>query len=281
MICTVICLLTSIVHIIPSKQTYRAREIAEIVFENVYKLYGLLNYIVSNQDLLFTSTFWKRLHNLISIKLKLLSAYHLQTDGSTKRMNRTITQMLRQCISPKQKDWIYKLPMIEYAINTARSETTGYAPFFLNYGRMPRNLLWNDPRKDEYPGVRTFAQKVKDAILQAHDAILQARVKQTRHANRRRRASPFELNDLVYVSTKNMNLPRQRARKLVPKYIGPYRIIRNAENEAFELDLPPEMKNCNIHPVLHASLLRIHVPNNDRLFPGREVGQVTGLSDEN
>ena len=48
MICTIICLLTGIVHIIPSKQTYRAREIAEIVFENVYKLHGLLNYIVSN-----------------------------------------------------------------------------------------------------------------------------------------------------------------------------------------------------------------------------------------
>ena len=48
MICTVICLLTSIVHIIPSKQTYRVREIVEIVFENVYKLYRLSNYIVSN-----------------------------------------------------------------------------------------------------------------------------------------------------------------------------------------------------------------------------------------
>ena len=57
MICTVICLLTSIVHIILSKQTYRAREIAEIVFENIYKLYRLFNYIVSNQDSLFTSTF--------------------------------------------------------------------------------------------------------------------------------------------------------------------------------------------------------------------------------
>ena len=76
-ICTVICLLTSIVHIILLRQTYKAREITEIVFENIYKLYRLLNYIVSNQDLLFTSTFWRRLHNLISIKLKLLSTYYL------------------------------------------------------------------------------------------------------------------------------------------------------------------------------------------------------------
>ena len=78
-----------------------------------------------------------------------------------------------------------------------------------------------------------------------------------------------------------MNLPRQQVRKLVLKYIRPYRIIRNAGNEAFELDLPLEMKNYNIHPVFHTLLLRIHVPNNDRLFPEREVGQVTGLSDEN
>ena len=70
-------------------------------------------------------------------------------------------------------------------------------------------------------------------------------------------------------------------RKLVLKYIRPYRIIRNARNKAFELDLLLEMKNHNIHSVFHASLLRIHVPNNDRLFPEREVGQVTGLSDEN
>ena len=70
-------------------------------------------------------------------------------------------------------------------------------------------------------------------------------------------------------------------RKLVPKYIGPYRIIRNAGNKAFELELLLEMKNHNIHPVFHTSLLRIHIPNNDRLFPKREVGQVTGLSNEN
>ena len=138
-----------------------------------------------------------------------MSVYHPQTNGSTKRMNRTITQMLRQCISLKQKDWIYKLLIIEHAINTAQSETTGYTPFFLNYKQMPQNLLWNDSRKDEYSRVRTFAQKVKDAILQVHDVILQTRVKQTRHTNRHKRVSPFKLNNLVYVSTKNMNLPRQ------------------------------------------------------------------------
>lgn len=116
--------------------------------------------------------------------------------------------------------------------------------------------------------------------MQAHNTILQARVKQTRHANRRHRPSPFKLDNLVYVSTKIMNLPRQRARKLVPKYIGPYRIIRIAGNKAFELDLLSELKNRNIHPIFYVLLLRIHVPNNNRLFPGRDTSQVTGLNNE-
>ena len=70
-------------------------------------------------------------------------------------------------------------------------------------------------------------------------------------------------------------------RKLVLKYIRLYRIIKNTENKAFELDLPLKMKNHNIHSVFYTLLLRIHVFNNDILFPEREVGQVTGLSNEN
>ncbi|KAI0366027.1 hypothetical protein BV20DRAFT_928202, partial [Pilatotrama ljubarskyi] len=57
------------------------------------------------------------------------------------RANRTITQMLRQCVGPTQKDWVSKLPAIEFAINVARSDTTGYAPFFLNSRRVPRTFV--------------------------------------------------------------------------------------------------------------------------------------------
>ncbi|KAF9541459.1 hypothetical protein CPC08DRAFT_620460, partial [Agrocybe pediades] len=57
------------------------------------------------------------------------------------RANRTITQMLRQCIAPHQRDWVSKLPAIEFAMNSATSSTTGYAPFFLNYGRMSRSMI--------------------------------------------------------------------------------------------------------------------------------------------
>jgi len=273
-ITVVICLLTAMVHIVPSRIDYNARQVAELVFEHIYKLHGLPKHIISDHDVLFTSAFWTRLNRLIGTKLKMSSAYHPETDGSTERANRTITQMLRQCVDPKQTDWVSKLPAIEFALNSARSESTGYAPFFLNTRRMPRSMIWNSSSDDEYPSVRNFAQQRKLAIVAAHDSILAARVKQTRDANRKRRMAPFQENDLVYISTKNISFPKGLARKLIPKYIGPYKVLVDFKNQSFKVELPPHLKQRGVHDVFHASLLRIHIPNDDRLFPGRLFTQL-------
>jgi len=171
--------------------------------------------------------------------------------------------MLRQCINSKQNDWVSKLPAIEFAINLARSESTGFAPFFLNSGRMPRAMIWSSAPSSEFPSIRNFALKEKLALMAAHDSILAARVKQTRDANRKRQLAPFKKDDLVYLSTKNIKFPKGLARKLVPKYIGPYRILQDYGNQSFRLDLPSRLKQRGVHDVFHASLLRIHHPNND------------------
>lgn len=267
--------LTSMVHLIPIRSTFKAKEIAEVIFDRVYKHHGLPRIIVSDRDSYFTSIFWDRLHALLGTELRMSSAYHPESDGSTERANRTVTTMIRQCVEPAQRDWALKLPGIEFAINSARSETTGYTPFFLNSGQMPRSMIWNV--QTEYPGVRVFAQRVQDAVMAAHDSILHARVKQTRVANGHRKPSPFSEGDLVYLSTKNISIPKGRARKLIPKYIGPYEILKDFGNESYKLALPDELKQRGVHSTFHASLLRIHVPNDDRRFPGRQMHQVTGL----
>ena len=249
-------------------------QLAKLMFEHVYKLHGLPWNIISDRDVLFTSTFWKQLHRLIGIKLRLSSAYHPQLDGSTERANRTITQMLRQCVNLNQKDWVTKLPAIEFAINSARSESTGFAPFFLNFGRMPRSMLWTHNPSTEFPAVRTFALQKKLAIMAAHDSILAARVKQTRDANRKRRDAPFKTGELVYLSSKNISFAKGLARKLIPKFIGPYKVLQDFGNASFRLDLPPHLKRRGVHDVFHSSLLREHIPNDDRLFPGRMDTQV-------
>ena len=120
------------------------------MFEEVYKLHRLPKNIVSDHDMLFTSMFWRHLNQLIGTKLKMSSTYHPQTDGVTEHANRTVTQMLRQCVNEKQTDWVAGLPAIKFAINSAQSASTGYATFFLNNGRMPRSMIWDSAKQMEY-----------------------------------------------------------------------------------------------------------------------------------
>ncbi|KAF9441408.1 hypothetical protein P691DRAFT_638498, partial [Macrolepiota fuliginosa MF-IS2] len=75
------------------------------------------------------------------------------------------------------------------------------------------------------PGVRAFVLRMKNAVMMAHDSILAHRVKEIRTANRRQIQSPFKTGDMVYVSAKNISLPKGYSRKLAPRFLGPYRIL--------------------------------------------------------
>lgn len=177
---------------------------------------------------------------------------------------------------PDQKDWVQHLPTIELAMNMARSETTGFSPFFMNYGQMQCSLVWTS--ESEYPGVQVFAQQMKEAIMTAHDAIIEACVGQVVQVNKHRRPASFTKGDLVYLSTKNLSLPKGHTQKLVPKYLGPFRISRVlVEGATYQLDLSDEMKARGLNNAFHASLLRPHFANDDRRFPGRQYHQLPGF----
>ncbi|KAJ3765628.1 hypothetical protein FB446DRAFT_794872 [Lentinula raphanica] len=47
-----------------------------------------------------------------------------------------------------------------------------------------------------------------------------------------------------------------------------------------KLDLPADLKKRGVHDVFHSSLLQIHIPNNDQLFPGRSYEQVVEIDSE-
>ncbi len=85
--------------------------------------------------------------------------------------------------------------------------------------------------------------------------------------------------DLVYILTKNISFPKGLACKLNLKYIGSYSILKDFGNRLFKIELPSNLKARGIHDVFHVSLLRVHIPNNDQLFPGQAENQM-GLTDE-
>ena len=71
--------------------------------------------------------------------LRISTAFHPQTQGIVERMNAVIGQMLRYPIheTNERREWNKFLPIIELAINSSVNRSTGYTPFFLNYGFDP------------------------------------------------------------------------------------------------------------------------------------------------
>jgi hypothetical protein len=254
-----------------------------LYFKEIVRLHGIPESIVSDRDSKFTLKFWRELHRLVGTKLLMSTAFHPQTDGASERAIRSVGQILRSSVKPNQTDWVEKIPLVEFALNSSISGSSTFAPFELNYGYMLSMIRLATHMPGKVPGVKSFVDQAADNLLAAHDAIIASRVRQTHHANKKRRTEnpdidnndsefQFKVNDLVYLSTENLKLPKGRARKLLPKFVGPYRVTRSDPAESsYALELPDELVKRRLHNSFHVKLLKPFVPNNDTLFPHRDT----------
>ena len=108
-----------------------------------------------------------------------------------------------------------------------------------------------------FKGVKQFAQQVLWNLIDTHEVILEHRVMQTHYSNKHQRPSViYHENDMVYLSTKNLALPRGWARKLMPRFLGPYKVIKTMNDLLnVTLELPPELKDRRISPTFNTNLV--------------------------
>ena len=241
--------LTSQVHCVPTPMTVPTRGIAWLILKEVVRPHGIPGSIVSDRDTKFISIFWEELHRLMGSKLLMSTAFHPQTDGAMEWANKSIAQILWTVVANDQNNWSSKCPMVEFAINSSINATTSFGPFKLNYG----DMLWSGQHistDTTFKSVKQFAQQAVWDLLDAHNAILEHRIEQTHYSNKSCRPSiEYQTNDLVYLSTKNLALPKHRAQKLKPKFLGPYKVLKVMNNSLnITIELPQEFLDRRINP---------------------------------
>jgi hypothetical protein len=69
--------------------------------KEVARLHGIHKTIVSDKEPKFTSNFWKGLFKGFKMNLNFSIAYHPESDGKTKRVNRVIKDILRMYVMDK------------------------------------------------------------------------------------------------------------------------------------------------------------------------------------
>jgi hypothetical protein len=132
--------LTKLVRLIPCLSTITAEGCAEILYKQWFCTgKGFPSHIVSDRDPLFASSVWAEFCRLAGISVDMATARHQQTDGQAENCVKISKRILRKYVSFNQDDWDQQLPMVEYAMNSAVSRSTGFTPFFLAYGYEPRD----------------------------------------------------------------------------------------------------------------------------------------------
>jgi hypothetical protein len=121
-------------HFLPLVHPFTPLSVAQAYFQNVYKLHGLPEAIISDRDRVFTSKLWQESFKLSDTKPLMSSAYHPQTDGQTERLNQCLEAFLRCAVHSCPKNWSKWIALAEYWYNTTYHTALGLTPFELLYG---------------------------------------------------------------------------------------------------------------------------------------------------
>lgn len=254
-------------HIVPVKSTITAEELANVFFQEVFRLHGLPSSIVSDRDSKFTSKFWSSLFELAGTKLKLSTANHPQTDGQTERMNRTLEEMLRSFVGPFHNDWDKYLVACEFAYNSSKQASSGVSPFYVNYGfepTVPLTVLSGTPVSSDNDSANQYLDRIHAATDAAKAQIAKAQARQAAFYDKSKRDLTFQVGDRVLLSVEHFaHMPSHVAaygavKKLNSKYYGPFRVKAIVSPVAYLLELPAVMK---VHPVIHVSRLKLFHEN--------------------
>uniref|UniRef100_A0A8C6KM80 Gypsy retrotransposon integrase-like protein 1 n=2 Tax=Nothobranchius TaxID=28779 RepID=A0A8C6KM80_NOTFU len=196
-----------------------AKQVARQLWDKFFCIYGFPERIHSDQGPSFESQLIRELLEVAGVRKSHTTPYHPMGNGSAERFNRTLGNMIRALPPDAKQNWPKHLQTLTFMYNCTVNETTGYAPFYLMYGRVPRlpvdvlfkNIL-RDPELcgyDKY--VLSLTKDLQDAMAIALSHADREQERQACLYNRRTKGKPIGVGDRVLVSNKRERGKRKTA----------------------------------------------------------------------
>ncbi|EER03786.1 retrovirus polyprotein, putative [Perkinsus marinus ATCC 50983] len=189
----------------------------------LFSIHGPPVRILSDQGSAFEAQLFKDVLAQLGIAKSRTSVYHPNANGHVERFNSTILNLLRTHVT-RVDTWQDHLRSVLWAYNTTPHSVTGYAPFFLMYGREPPTLFFPalepyvdyvfDPQgyQRHLSRIRACIEDNVDEWVTAHGAGFQALKEREKIAAARRHFVGQRVRLRIHHPN---NLP---GRKLLPKW---------------------------------------------------------------
>ena len=152
------------------------------------------------------------------------------------RVNRVIKTMIAQYTAENHRHWDRWITEVVFAYNTAKHESTGITPAFLNYGRElnPPATLYQPPDSTPCEAEPSCTRFRREQLTNLQDTLKLARSNQARasegqkkHFNARHRDWRPAIGTHVMRREHHLsNAAEGFAAKLAPKFAGPYQVVQ-------------------------------------------------------
>jgi hypothetical protein len=186
-------------------------------------------------------------------------------DGQTERTNQILEDVLRAYALKHGGSWDKSLPYAEFAYNNNYQSNIKMAPFEALYGRKCRTpLFWNQTGESQLFGPDSIREAEKQVeIIRENLKATQSRQKSYVDP---RREVVLEVGDYAYLRVSPIRGLRRFnvGRKLLPHFIGPFKIVERRGEVAYQMELPAQLSG--VHDVFHVSQLK-KCPSEVRIEP--------------
>jgi len=231
-------------HFVATTEKTTAERLARLFRDNVWKLHGLPESVISDRGLQFAVGMMRELNKMLGIEIKLSTAYHPETDGQTERTNQELEQYLRMYVNHRQNNWAEWLATAEFTFNNKVHTATRSSPFQVNYGREPR-MGFDIRKKGKNNRTEEFVKEMKERHEEARAALVKSQEEMKRQVDRsRKEAEEYRVGDKVLISIKDFSakLMKRATKKLTEKFIRPYVVKKIVSENAVELELPASLR---------------------------------------
>ena len=195
---------------------------------------------MSDHDPIFTSRFWEAFQEASGTKINFSTAYHLQSDGQTERVNRILEDLLRAYAHDFGGSWEDHLHLVEFSYNNSYQASIEMAPFEALYGRPCRSPACWIEAGDRLVLGPDMIKEATEKVDSIRKKLRTAQSRQKSYYDRRRRDSKFMIRDSVFLKVSPMwgVLRFGKTGKLAPRYIGPFPILERIGSLSYRVQLP-------------------------------------------